>query len=251
MNITEPNQVLNIKLGNLVVRPREEDKINNGIIKSTITQKYNQGWAKATRNNNIVIGTIDLASNCDLIERVEFEVDLKSNNVAVRLFADKIKTHWANISYFTKGNEIEDYIQQVRQLNEVSLNRTTYLADASVWEVKITKDELFRVLSSRQFCLKLEDKTTTVIEFETCEIKRLLKERRAHSLNANIEQLNLQQNLEYNLKHKAKHYLQNPNTKDDLIEQYEKMKQKLINEINLPRLLDANNNVPKWKNYYN
>ncbi|ATY93498.1 hypothetical protein CHOCRA_000065 [Candidatus Hodgkinia cicadicola] len=251
MNVMEPNQVLNIRLSNLVAKPAEGDKINNGLIRSTSTQKYNQGWAKATRSGNIVIGTIDLASSCDLIESVEFEINLESNNVIIKLLADKIKTHWTNISYFTKGNKVEDYIWQTRQLNEVTLNRTAYLSDVAVWKAEVTRDELFRILSSKIFCIKLEDKTITIVEFETYEISKLLKTQNNFSPAASLEQLDLQQNLKYNLEHKAKYYLQHPNIRDNLAEQYEEMKRKIVNEINLPRLLDANDNMPKWKNYYN
>ncbi|AUG33936.1 hypothetical protein TETCHI1b_000066 [Candidatus Hodgkinia cicadicola] len=251
MNIQEPNQALNIKLGNLVVRPAAVDKLSRGIIKSASVIKYSQGWAKAVRSGNVVIGTIDLVAACTWVESVEFELCAKTNNVIVRLLADKTKTHWTNVSYFTKGNELEDYIQLARELNEVVLHKVLCFEDASVREAKITNDELFRVLSSESFCIKLEDENVTIIEFETHEINKLLRERSRYIPNAKIEQLDLQQNLEYNLRHKAKQHLQNPSLNRGLAEQFEELKQKLVNEINLPRLIAANASAPKWKNYYN
>lgn len=149
------------------------------------------------------------------------------------------------MSYFTKGNELEDFIPQARELNEVVLRKVVCFEDASVREAKITKEELFRILSSKSFCVKLEDEDVVIIEFETYEINKLLKERSRYVPNAKIEQLDLQQNLEYNLRHKAKQYLQNPSLSRSLAEQFEELKQRLVNEINLPRLIDANNNVPK------
>ncbi|AHL30926.1 MAG: hypothetical protein HCTETUND1_113 [Candidatus Hodgkinia cicadicola] len=250
MNIREPNQVLNTKLGNLVVRPAEADKLNSGIIKSASVVEYNQGWAKAVRSGNVVIGTIDLVAACTWAESVEFEFCAKTNNATVRLLADKTKTHWTNVSYFTKGNESEDYMLLARALNEVALHKVFCFEDASVREAKITKDELFRILSSKRFCVKLEDENVVIIEFETREINKLLKEQSRYVPNAKIEQLDLQQNLEYNLRHKAKQYLQSPSLSRSLAEQFEELKRKLVNEINLPRLIGANKNVPKWKNYY-
>ncbi len=248
MKIQEPNQALNIKLGNLVVRPAEADKLNSGVLKSASVFKYTQGWAKAVRNGNVVIGTIDLVSVNTWVESVEFERRARTDDVIVRLLADKTKTHWANISYFTKGNELEENV--ARALNEVMLHKVRYLEDASVREVKISRDELFRILSSKSFCIKLEDEKVIVIEFETCEMNRLLKERSERSLNAIADQRDLQQNLKYNLQHKAKQYMQSPSLKRGLAEQFEELKQRLVNEINLPRLVAANNNVPKWRNYY-
>ncbi|XXN13837.1 MAG: hypothetical protein AAI978_00310 [Candidatus Hodgkinia cicadicola] len=250
MVIQEPNQALNIRLSNLTVRPAQGDRLNSGIIKAALTLKYDQGWAKAIRNGNVVIGTVDLAVCCTWIENVEFEVSACSDDVVIRLFADKVRTHWTSISYFTKGSELENYIQQIQELNEVVLIRVAYLSDASVCEAKITRDELFRILSSESFCIKLEDEKIVIIEFKTCEIKKLLKERGEYVPSAKIEQRDLQQNLEYNLNHRAKYYMQNPNLSEDLAEQFEKMKKRLVNEINLPRLINANNNVPKWRDYY-
>lgn len=250
MSIQEPNQVLNIKLGNLVLRPAEADKLNSGTIKSASVVKYNQGWAKAIRSGNVVIGTVDLVAACTWAESIELELYAKTNNVIVRLLADKTKTHWTNVSYFTKGNESEGYTQQARELNEIVLHKVFYFEDASVREAKITQEELFRILSSKSFCIKLEDEDVVIIEFETCEINKLLKSQSRYNPNAKIEQLDLQQNLEYNLRHKAKLYLQNPSLNRSLAEQFEELKQKLVNEINLPRLINANNNAPKWRNYY-
>ncbi|AUG91349.1 hypothetical protein TETLON1_000053 [Candidatus Hodgkinia cicadicola] len=245
ISILEPNRVLNIKLGNVVVRPAEADKLNSGIIKSASVIEYNQGWAKAVRSGNVVIGTIDLVAACAWVESVELEFCAKTNNAIVRLPADKTKTHWTNVSYFTKGNELEDYIPRARSLNEVALHKAFCFEDASVREAKITKDELFRILSSKRLCIKLEDEDVVIIEFETHEINRLLKEQSRYVPNAKIEQLDLQQNLEYNLRHKAKQYLQNPSLSRSLAEQFEELKQKLANEINLPRLIGAGNNAPK------
>lgn len=125
------------------------------------------------------------------------------------------------------------------------LHKVLYFEDASVREAKITKDEAFRMLSSESFCIKLEDENTTIIEFETREINKLLKEQSRYIPNAKIEQLDLQQNLEYNLRRKAKQYMQSPSLNRSLAEQFEELKRKLVNEINLPRLIAANNNVPK------
>ncbi|XXN13666.1 MAG: hypothetical protein AAI902_00305 [Candidatus Hodgkinia cicadicola] len=250
MKIQDPNQALNIKLGNLVLRPAETDKLNSGTIKSASVIKYNQGWAKAIRGGNVIIGTIDLVAACTWAESIEFEFCAKTNNVIVRLLADKTKTHWTNVSYFTKGNKLEDYIQRVRELNEIVLHKAFCFEDASVREAEITKDEMFRILSSKSLCIKLEDENVVIIEFETCEINKLLKEQSRYNPNAKTEQLDLQQNLEYNLRHKAKQYLQNPSLSRSLAEQFEELKQRLVNEINLPRLINADNNAPKWKNYY-
>ncbi|XXM93364.1 MAG: hypothetical protein AAI946_00305 [Candidatus Hodgkinia cicadicola] len=251
MSITEPNQIVNIKLGNLVVRPAQGDKLSSKVINSALVCEYAQGWAKAVKNNNVIIGTIDLSANCVWVESVEFELSAKTDSVIIRLFADKVKTYWTNISYFTKGDQLERFAQQAQELNEVVLRRALYFGDCSVYEIEITRDELFRILSSRRFCIKLQDANTTIIEFRTCEINALLKNHNKYTPNAKIEQLDLQQNLEYNLKHKAKQYMQNPSLKGNLAEQFEQMKRRLVNEINLPRLIDANQNVPKWKNYYN
>ncbi|XXM90184.1 hypothetical protein AADW59_00325 [Candidatus Hodgkinia cicadicola] len=238
-------------LGSLVVRPSENDSLNSRVTKTNTSYKYNGGWAKAIRNGNTIIGTIDLAQIGAWVEKLELELDSKTNIVVVRLFADKVKTHWTNISYFTKGNEIEDYIECAQRLNETPLNRVSWLQDVSVYETKITKDELYRVLSSKSLCVKLEDKKLLTIEFKTYSINELLKGRNKGSPSIGAKQLDLQQNLKYNLTHKAKQYVQNPDFKYSPEEYHNLVKHRLVNEINLPRLLNANNNVSKWKNYYN
>ncbi|XXM93547.1 hypothetical protein AAHH88_00275 [Candidatus Hodgkinia cicadicola] len=251
MNIQETNQVMKIKLENLIAKPSEGERINNAKIKSTTTFKYELGWAKALRNANTVVGTIDLPAICTWVESVEIELNRRKGETTIRLLADKAKLCWTNVSYFTRGSQLEDELKPIQEVNKTKLHKTRFAADACVYEASAGADELYRIMLSKKLCIELVDRSITVIEFETSEINQLLKQTGKHVAKAKADQIDLQQNLEYNLRHKAKRYMQQPNLKDDLAEQFEKMKKRIINEINLPRLVQANHHVPKTKNYYN
>jgi len=93
MTIQETDQVMKIKLENLTVKPSESERINAAKAKPTTTFKYELGWAKAVRNNNTVVGTIDLAAICTWVESAEIELNKRKGEVNIRLLADKSKLY--------------------------------------------------------------------------------------------------------------------------------------------------------------
>ncbi len=112
------------------------------------------------------------------------------------------------------------------------------------------KYELLKIKLHELLCVRIIGmKKSFALEFETKYIlKAILDKYNPCIKSALIEQFNLQQNLKYNLDNKVKIFMKEPNLNEDLEQQFNNMKKRLLNEINLPRLI--HNNLPKYKNYY-
>ncbi|WGS83581.1 MAG: hypothetical protein P3M75_00150 [Candidatus Hodgkinia cicadicola] len=205
--IQETDQVIKIKLENLTVKPSENERINTAKAKPTAALEYELGWAKAVRNNTVV-GTIDLAAACAWVESAEIELNKRKGEAIIRLLADKSKLCWTNVSYFTKGSQLEDESKPTQEVNKTKLYKARFSSGARVCEAIAGK--LYRIMLNKKLCLELVDRSTTVVGFKTNEINELLKQTAKHGSKAKAEQIDLQQNLEYNLEHKCKQYMQQP-----------------------------------------
>ncbi len=106
---------------------------------------------------------------------------------------------------------------------------------------------------SKSFFISLMNVTEKVVmEFDTNNILSTIKTRaKPCSPTTILEQSNLQLNLEYNLQHKTKPYLAQVKASeeyDELLQQFEKLKKRLVNEINLPCLVAKG--LCRYVNYY-
>ncbi|MFP3037779.1 MAG: hypothetical protein ACKESC_00290 [Candidatus Hodgkinia cicadicola] len=107
------------------------------------------------------------------------------------------------------------------------------------------KYELIKIKLHELLCVRIIGRKKV---FETKYIlKAILDKYNPCIKSALIEQFNLQQNLKYNLDNKVKNH-ERTELNEDLEQQFNNMKKRLLNEINLPRLI--HDNLPKYKNYY-
>ncbi len=133
---------------------------------------------------------------------------------------------------------------------EIELNKIKSSVNGCVYDFYMDKFELLKIKLHELLCVRIMGrKKSFALEFETKYIlKAILGKYNPCIKSALIEQFNLQQNLKYNLDNKVKIFMKEPNLNEELDQQFNNMKKRLLNEINLPRLIQGN--LPKYKNYY-
>ncbi|MFP3018937.1 MAG: hypothetical protein ACEY26_00275 [Candidatus Hodgkinia cicadicola] len=233
--------------------PRSEGVINSilqiGKLKSkqmTETIKHKLDWAKVVKGNNVIVGAMDVVSTRSWIEGFEFEIALKT--VTVRVSTDKSKLAIATVELRALQNyETERIVTFDRKLNRIGITNDACRFEASISEMEFSKIKATDVLRIEVSNLLRNDIIS--VEFKTRKMLNALatETTREMARKALAEQRFMQMNLLFNLKHKANEYLKNPNITQDLEEQFEAMKLRLVNEVNDPRLLRTN--CPRWKSY--
>ncbi len=106
----------------------------------------------------------------------------------------------------------------------------------------INKYEFMKIKLNNLLYVSIFDLDETIINFDVKNLLKCLHKTRVISTTMIINQSNLQQNLKYNLNNKIGEYINQVNIVDDLEEQYEMIKKRLLIEVNVPRLV-----VKKWK----
>lgn len=160
--------------------------------------------------------------------------------VTIRISTDKSKLAIANVKLLALQNyKTERIVTFDRELNRIGL-----LNDACRFEAIINKMDFLKIKATNVLRIEVSNllrNDTILVEFETKGMLNALmtKITRDTTNKALTEQTFLQNNLLFNLNHKAKEYLQCPNVTQDLGEQFDAMKLKLINEVNDPQLLKA------------
>lgn len=198
------------------------------------------------KNGNIIIGAVDVVSTCSWVEGFEFEIS--PQRVVARVSTDKVKLATATVKlYALCTSEDEQVIVLEHEMSRIGL-----INDACRFEATMSKAEFLTIKTSnilRIEVFNLLRDNITVVEFDTQKMISALKTEitRESTMRALAEQAVLQKNLLFNLNHKAKEYMKNPNISQDLGEQFEAMKLRLINEVNDPQLLSTG--CPKHKTY--
>ncbi|MFP3039414.1 MAG: hypothetical protein ACKESB_01660 [Candidatus Hodgkinia cicadicola] len=205
---------------------------------------YEMGWSRTVRSGNTIIGTDDAAALGAWIENLEIEIFANEDKVVVRMLADSTKLAQTSVGYFVKTSSSDFGLFEKYRLVKVRLE-----ADNCVYELHVTKAELVKLRLGKTFYIELLDEELTTIEFESEGVISALVNNctKAGTVRVLAEQKILQQNLRYNLLHKAKTYMRSSSLKDDLVVQFETLKTRLVNEINLPSL--AKQNSPRYKSF--
>ncbi|MFP3038907.1 MAG: hypothetical protein ACKEQK_00065 [Candidatus Hodgkinia cicadicola] len=201
--------------------------------------RYKSNWTKVIKNNKTIVGATDVTSTCSCIEGLQFEITKHNGDVLVKVMINKAKgaDTVVKLYAFQTAND-QRIVTFDRNLIKVGLNDDAYSFEVSINAMDfmlIRSSELLRIESSN--FLKRD---ITLIDFEINKLNNVIKtkvtpEQVSKALN---KQTLFQRSLLFNLTYKTKEYTMNPNISQDLNEQFEGMKAKLINEINDPNLLN-------------
>ncbi len=190
---------------------------------------YNFGWLKTKLYDNIVLSSIDL----DILNTIIDKIDLL-------IFRDYVVLRTSLNKRAIKNIILKWYVKSIN--NSIELLVFKSKIKGLNYEMFINKYEFMKIKLNNLLYVSVFDLDETIISFDVKSLLKCLHETRVVSTTMIINQSNLQQNLKYNLNNKIKEYINQVNIVDDLEEQYEMMKKRLLIEVNMPRLV-----VKKWK----
>ncbi|PIM95719.1 hypothetical protein trycra_118 [Candidatus Hodgkinia cicadicola] len=193
------------------------------------TLNYSLGWFKTKRYNSIVLSSICLESLNTVVERVELSIF--NNYVVLRAILNKDKTKDVELKWYIRSNN-----------EDIELSAFKLCINNAIHETFIDNCEFMRIKLNGLLCLSMSNRSETVVNFYVKDILECLKGKGTINKTMLTNQSNLQWSLKYNLEHKVKEYINQVNVVDDLVEQYDKMKQRLLIEVNLPWLV-----AKQWK----
>ncbi len=193
---------------------------------------YSNKWVKIIKKTTMILNSISLEEQSSIM-LIQFK--FKQFETELTVIVDKHSLNNAKITYFVYSNLGQD--QKTFYPEETTLLKTKCSETECTFETKLNKQKLTEILQNEAFYIKTSCKDTTVIKFKTNQINALIKLKQQTNFTQLISaEKDLQENLQYNLKNKIKLYIAQINFNDELVDQYEKMEKRLINEINLPRL---------------
>ncbi|PIM94964.1 hypothetical protein MAGCAS_179 [Candidatus Hodgkinia cicadicola] len=190
---------------------------------------YNSEWLKTKLRNNVVLSSMYLDNLNTIVDKIELSVF--SNCVVLGVCLNRCITKDIILKWYvrstTDGIELLSFKSKIRGL---------------IYEIFIDKYEFMKIRLNNLLYVGIFESSGIIINFDTKNLFKCLHETKVISSTMVINQVNLQQNLKYNLDNKVKDYVNQVNIVDDLTEQHEMMKKRLLIEVNMPKLI-----MKRWK----
>lgn len=190
---------------------------------------YTSDWFRTKLYNNITLSSICLESLNTIVERIDLSIF--NNYVVLRTNLNKNNARDIEFKWYVRTNN-----------EDIELLAFKSHINKAIHETFISNYEFMKVKLSSLLCISVSNPNETIISFDVKDLLKCLTNKGTISKAMITNQSNLQWSLKYNLEHKVKEYINQVNIVDDLVEQYDRMKRRLLVEVNLPWLI-----AKQWK----